>query len=76
MLAGLADSDGKLEVGPDLISRGGSTAPAATRTGPARGEPGGIWLGRNPGRGQRPRAQFSLSHLPQVGFGALKVHVP
>jgi hypothetical protein len=44
-LAGLADSDGKLEVGPDLNSRAASTAPTATSAGATNSSPA-VFCGR------------------------------
>jgi hypothetical protein len=76
-LAGQADSDGKLEAGPDLSGRAGVDSAHGHQRLRHQCEPGGIPPARNPGRGQRPRApQFGLGQLPQVGFRALAVHVP
>ena len=76
-LAGLADSDGNLEVGPELIGNAGVDSAHGHQRLRHQCEPGGIPPARNPGRGQRPRApQFGLCQLPQVGFRALAVHVP
>ncbi len=72
----LADSDGELEVGPDLIGRANVDSAHGRQRLCHQGEPGGIVPLPEQGRGQRPRApQFGLCQLPQVGFRALAVHV-
>ena len=65
-LAGLADSDGKLQVGPDLICRADVDSAHGHQRLCHQREPGGILPARNARRGQRPRApQFGLCQLPQ-----------
>jgi hypothetical protein len=76
-LAGLADSDGKLEVGPDLLGSADVDSAHGHQRLCRQREPGGILPARDAGRGQRPRApQFGLCQLPQVAFRALAAHVP
>jgi hypothetical protein len=74
--AGLTDSDGKLEAGPDLIGSAGVDSAHGQQRLCHQCEPGGIPPLPEQRRGQRPRApQFGLGQLPQVGFRALAVHV-
>ena len=75
-LAGLTDSDGKLEAGPDLIDSASIDSAHGHQRLCHQFDPDGILPRPEQGRGQRPRApQFGLGQLPQVGFRALAVHV-
>ena len=51
VLAGLADSDGKLEVGPDLSDRAGVDSTHRHQRRCHHCEPGAILRAPNPGRG-------------------------
>ena len=75
-LSGLPDSDGKLEVGLDLIGRANlDSAHRGQRVSDQR-EPGRIPSTRNVGRGQcLGAAQFGFGQQPQMGLRALTVHV-
>jgi hypothetical protein len=61
LLAGLADGDGKIEVGPDLIGRAGVDSTCGHQRRFHQCESAGILpAARNQGRGPRPGAQFGL----------------